>query len=707
MGILAGAPVIVLASPSIVAGGVVAVPHRRDERIRGMQWQDPRSRETPVSDPRPDLGIFAAAGDPYDVVACFEDLPAIVWCFDGPDHIVIAANRAARASVGDRNGIQGRPMREAVPELEGQEINELMDDVYSTGKPVVGREWRLMLDIDGDGQLEELFVNTTVVPRLGPDGGVRGVITHNLDVTEAVRERRAVRAEMAALEQRHQAACEVALTMQRNLLPSWLPVLPGLRLAAEYLVASAEHAAGGDWFDVVPVGGGRVGLVVGDVVGHGAAAAAVMGQLRAVLGELLVHGLDVTGALARLDRFADRVPGARGATVFLGILDPVDGSLQYASCGHPPPLVINAAGQHLFLPLASGGLLGSAAAPPRAESTLLLPGQVLLVYSDGLVERPGHSLQDGMTDLARVASDAIRHATADLMARSAADRVCELVMERLTRTGHADDVTLLAVELTGSAPETLELELPARPGQLGTLLSRLGRWLDGLGTCDEDVSSIRLAVLEAASNVVEHAYLDGEGSVRMEGHLDDGGRACLTVTDRGRWHPPQVDPGQRGRGLRMIRGCMDSVEVDSSPSGTVVLMERKLHRPVVLRSSPPDPPSRPRVVERPFTVEVIRSEQPRVVIGGPVDVTTADALRERLRDASRGGTLPLTVELGAVSHLGSAGVHLLSQLAEEFATDGRTLRLVAPHGCPAHQVLVLTGLDKMATVCGADGAPAG
>ncbi len=117
--------------------------------------------------------------------------------------------------------------------------------------------------------------------------------------------------------------------------------------------------------------------------------------------------------------------------------------------------------------------------------TRLLPGEVLLVYSDGLIERPGHSLQDGMTDLARVASDALRHGTADLMARSAADRVGELTMERLTRTGHADDVTLLAVELTGSTLEALELELPARPEQLGALRDRLGTWLAGLDASAE------------------------------------------------------------------------------------------------------------------------------------------------------------------------------------------------------------------------------
>lgn len=659
-----------------------------------------------MSDPHPDLSAFANAGRPDEVLSCFEDLPASVWCFEGPDHIVTAVNRGARATVGNRSGILGRSMHDAVPELHGQEINELMDEVYATRLPVVGREWRLMLDIAGAGELKEIVVNTTVVPRLGSDGSVRGIITHNIDVTEAVRERHAATAEIAALEQRHAAAREVALSMQRSLLPDRLPVLPGLRLAAEYRVASTEHAAGGDWFDAVPIGGGRVGLVVGDVVGHGAAAAAVMGQLRAVLAEVLLEGLDVTGALARLDRFADRVPGAPGTTVFLGILDPIDGSLQYATCGHPPPLVIDVTGQHAFLPLTSGGPLGLAAAPPHAESTRLLPGEVLLVYSDGLIERPGHSLQDGMTDLARVASDALRHGTAGLMARSTADRVCELTMERLTRTGHADDVTLLAVELTGSTPEALELELPARPEQLGALRDQLGTWLTGLDASAEDCSSIQLAVLEAASNVAEHAYPDGGGAIRLEGHLDGDGRACLTVTDHGRWRSPPADAGQRGRGLQMIRGCMDTVEIARSPAGTSVLMDRTLHRPVVLGSLRPEALPRPPVVGPPFTVEVVRSEQPRVIIGGPVDLTTTGRLREWFWNASRGATLPLTIELGAVNQLSSAGVDLLYCLAEDFATNGQALRLVAPPGSPAHQILVLTGLDRLIAALGPEVAPA-
>ena len=145
-----------------------------------------------------------------------------------------------------------------------------------------------------------------------------------VDVTGEVRRRRSAENDADVMRKRYAAAQDVVLTLQRNLLPTALPVLPGVRIAAHYLVAAAEQAAGGDWFEAVPVDG-QVALVVGDVVGHGAQASAVMGQLRAVLVEFLLDGDDLATALARLDRFASRVTGARGATVCLALLDPTDG----------------------------------------------------------------------------------------------------------------------------------------------------------------------------------------------------------------------------------------------------------------------------------------------------------------------------------------------------------------------------------------------
>ena len=189
---------------------------------------------------------------------------------------------------------------------------ELLDDAYTTGSPVSGQEWRVLLDNDADGELEELYLTFTVVPIRDAGGEVTGLVAHVLDVTAAVSARHAAEAQATAFEHRYQAALDVVTSLQRSLLPERLPVLPGVELAARYLAADSEQGAGGDWFDAVPLGDGRLGLVVGDVVGSGIRASAVMGQLRAVLMELLLSGSAIPEVLARLDRFVSTGAGGGG-----------------------------------------------------------------------------------------------------------------------------------------------------------------------------------------------------------------------------------------------------------------------------------------------------------------------------------------------------------------------------------------------------------
>ncbi|HEX6404379.1 MAG TPA: SpoIIE family protein phosphatase [Pseudonocardiaceae bacterium] len=150
--------------------------------------------------------------------------------------------------------------------------------------------------------------------------------------------------------------------------------------------------------------GGRVALVVGDVVGHGVAASAVMGQLRAVLADRLDDSGDITTALAAVDRLARRLPAARAATVCMAVLDPGDGSLSYCTAGHPPPLVIPVDGPPRYLPPTGGGPLGTGSTFPL-DKTTLHTGEVLLLYSDGILERPGREITVSTVELAQVAAD--------------------------------------------------------------------------------------------------------------------------------------------------------------------------------------------------------------------------------------------------------------------------------------------------------------
>lgn len=498
-----------------------------------------------------------------------------------------------------------------------------------------------------------------------------------------------------SVEELPEVGHDVLLTLQRSLLPAGLPVLAGFRIAAHYLVAGTEQAAGGDWYDAIPLAGG-LAVVVGDVVGHGVEAAAAMGQLRALLEEFLLDSDDLAAVLARLDRFAMRVAGARGTTVCLALLDPVTGSVRYACAGHPPPLVLAADGTTRFLPLPGGGPLGVAGPLPVVASTRLGPGDLLLCFSDGLVEREGRDLGSALDGLAEVASTALTVGAPSLHTAEPADRVAELTVERMTRDGYGDDVTLVAVRLTGQPHAEFVADLPAEPERLPALRRRLEAWLVGTGAGEPDVVAVQIAVLEAVTNAIEHAYDEPGGWVRVEGLLDGVGRACMTVIDHGRWRPASADPGNRGRGLMMMRGCMDTVEIETSEQGTTLLLDRHLHRaPVVSGARPVPVRTGPEVG---LSVKVELSVEPRLTVFGPVDAGTVDELRRQLRSASRGGALPLTVELRYVTHLASAGVQLLFDFVEEMTADGRTLALVAPPTCPAWQVISMTGLDRVVTV---------
>jgi serine phosphatase RsbU (regulator of sigma subunit)/anti-sigma regulatory factor (Ser/Thr protein kinase)/anti-anti-sigma regulatory factor len=639
------------------------------------------------------------AGRPAEVLASFEELPAVVWAFEGPDHRIVAANRAARASVGNRPDILGRPVREAVPDVAGQQIFELLDWVYKHDTPVTGEELRILVDRDGDGDLEEAFFSYSFLPMHHPDGTIRGMLVHVTETTEQAQQRRHAESRATESEQRYQAAQDIVLTLQRNLLPDSLPVLPGLRLAAHYRVASDELAAGGDWFDAVPFPDGTAALMVGDVVGHGAAASAAMAKLRAVALQALLSGCGLRDTLARLDAFAAQVPGIRAATVLLIVFDPATGRVEYAGHGHPPPLVLGADGQTRFLPVTPAGPLGTGSAAPEPRDEVLAPGGLLLLYSDGLVERPGRSLQDGLDELAGVASAALLGplpAETTIPAVSS-ERVCELVVERLGAAvdAYRDDVTLLVAQRPVAPPRDLDLEVPADAIGLRSAAQELLGWLHELEVSSGDRVALTHAVGEAVTNGVEHAYpRTGDElapTVALHGSLDAQGTAQVVVTDHGRWREPAPDPGSRGRGLMMMRSLVSDVTLRPSDQGTTVELRQRLSHPAMIAAAG-DRPERPQLPESEEFATTLSAPPARVLaVRGPVDMTTADLLHTRVLYATRGGPLPLTLDLAEVTHLASAGVRLLHDLA----ADGQTLRLAVPPDRPAHQVLTLTGLADL------------
>jgi anti-sigma regulatory factor (Ser/Thr protein kinase)/anti-anti-sigma regulatory factor len=476
--------------------------------------------------------------------------------------------------------------------------------------------------------------------------------------------------------------------------------MPGLRIAAHYRAAHSEHAAGGDWFDAIPVGQGRVALAVGDVVGHGATAAAVMGQLRAVLAGFLVEGADAGEGLARLDRFVTRVPGARGATAWVGVLDSRRLVLRSASCGHPPPMLITMEGGSRHLPLTVGGPLGLPGPAHRVTETALVTGELLLCYSDGLVERSGRGLDEGVAALGAAAAAARLRYRGMQPGPGALDLVCERTVDTVTRAGQHDDATLLAVEVVNLSLSSIWVEVPSDRPELFRLRRELAAWLGSAGASEEDVLAVNLAVSEAVENSIEHGYRGSSGTVRVDGELDDDGCVSFTITDRGRWKTPPADPKHLGRGMTIMRQCVDNVELEDLAPGTVVQFDRELRRAPVFGSTPTGELNTAEPAVELHITFVHGADQPCAVVSGPVDMTTVGELRRRLRDISRSALLPLSVDLTAVTHLGSAGIELLYEIAEDMLHGGHTLRLLAPDGSPARQAVQLSGLDNVATLAG-------
>jgi serine phosphatase RsbU (regulator of sigma subunit) len=190
---------------------------------------------------------------------------------------------------------------------------------------------------------------------------------------------------------------EVAAALQDAILPAEITTP---RWHTRYRPAQAGLAVGGDWYDVVELGAGRVGLVVGDCVGHGLHAAAVMGQLRSAARALLLQDLAPSAVLDGLDAFAGTLAGAETATVLVAVVEP-DGRLAYAAAGHPWPLVVRP-GHARFLTEGRGAPLTHADVPRRTASAVLAPEDLLVLYTDGLVERREERLSVGLARLREV-----------------------------------------------------------------------------------------------------------------------------------------------------------------------------------------------------------------------------------------------------------------------------------------------------------------
>jgi serine phosphatase RsbU (regulator of sigma subunit) len=243
----------------------------------------------------------------------------------------------------------------------------------------------------------------------------------------------------------------IALRLQRSLLPE-VPAPPAVEVHADYTPAAGTMSVGGDWYDVVDLPDGRVALSMGDVAGHGLGAAAAMGQLRSAARMLALGRHEPADAIERLDDFAQRMDGRPLATVIYAILEPATGRLRYACAGHPPPLLIRADGATEFLRDGRSPLLGVDPLEPREIGAVTLrPGDTLVCYTDGLIERPDRSLDDGLNAMATTAAAAASDPG------MLAQRLLEQVQEP-----RRDDAAVLCIRLAAHA----EVELEPQPSSV-------------------------------------------------------------------------------------------------------------------------------------------------------------------------------------------------------------------------------------------------
>lgn len=357
----------------------------------------------------------------------------------------------------------------------------------------------------------------------------------------------------------------IAETLQRSLLPERLPVLPGLEVAARYLPAASEAEVGGDWYDVIPIAAGRVGLVMGDVAGKGLAAASMVGRLRSAFRAYALEGHDPPTVVARLNQLVwSEANDSEMATLAYLVIDPAENTVSWVNAGHLPPLVVSDDGEPQLLEAEASVPLGVMPFPSYREQTRTLPaGATVLLYTDGLVERPGELLDTGLARLAKAAA----------AVEGGPERLCEALVRGLVPGGAAsDDVAVLALH---SPPLSVRfrLQLPADAARLGSMRALLRRWLRHVGASDRDIAEVLSATGEAAANAIEHGSESPERPVEVSGERRDGG-VDLVVRDTGSWRPSRADG--RGRGLVMMRAMMDAVDVVPAPGGTTVTMRRHL-----------------------------------------------------------------------------------------------------------------------------------
>lgn len=354
----------------------------------------------------------------------------------------------------------------------------------------------------------------------------------------------------------------VADTLQRASLPSELPQLPGIRISATYLPGANESEIGGDWYDAFLLPGGEIGITIGDVAGKGLHAAVAMGMVRQALRGAALDNLSPASALKRVNRHLCH-EGTRMVTAVAASIDPTTNVMRYASAGHPPIVIASIDGTMRTLK-ASGIPLGLSEDAAYVEGEALLKlGDLVVLYTDGLIEFD-RDVAQGERILAEAAS-------AEAIEPSSNPAVS--IQHRVFSGQPKDDIAVLTVSISAQGIEELDVEAPAVPSSARTLRQALRRLAIAAGLSESRIFQLLVAAGEAISNAIEHAYGVEDGTIRVRGMREDG-RLVIVISDRGGWRRPREEG--RGRGIPLMRSIVDSADVESDESGTTVRLAMAL-----------------------------------------------------------------------------------------------------------------------------------
>jgi PAS domain-containing protein/anti-sigma regulatory factor (Ser/Thr protein kinase) len=344
---------------------------------------------------------------------------------------------------------------------------------------------------------------------------------------------------------------------------------------ARYQPSESGLEIGGDWYDAVDLPDGRLAVAVGDVVGRGLAAATTMGQLRAALAVTAMQSRDAAEAIDILDNYATRVAGAHCTTVSFAIVDTQRSVISYASAGHPPPLLATPDGTVGYLEGARSWPLGidTSEERPAAATADLPPGSLVLLYTDGLIERRTEPIDEGLARLARVVGE---HWNMPLR------RVKQAIFAELvdsSTTIAADDIALVALRTAGTSPSLFVEVLHADPAEVPLCRRRLRAWLDAIGLSGDERDGLLVAIGEAIANAIDHgSKRDSSQVVKLEVAARES-EIVASVSDSGRWQPG-IDGyvTGRGRGHLLMQALTDDVEIDTDHQGTIVTLRHVKHK---------------------------------------------------------------------------------------------------------------------------------